>query len=504
MIANDPLLQAFLDQTATTTTSHQPPPQSQPLPHDLLLDQFDLLPLLPTPIATAATSAVAVASGVPVSVGLGTPPMSPPARSFSHSYKQLDQWMDNNNTHPANISYSEPMALFHPPQQQQSLPHPSQQQSSFTSHINTSSSASSKLLTHLYQQQPQRQHQNYSHQQQQQQQQMADSVFGTSPTSNYSSSPVSTTVDADFELYPMSNAGASSALLIPSYASDSPSTTTAVTTTAPTTGYGGQMTPPTPVMNDMVGLAAAAAAVSASNVAPVSTADMSMLCHCPGVYPCIPKSTKPLSPFVSAFEPEEDLLYEEQQQQPQQQQQQPPSVDHQQHGQEDGTSDHYGAYDNGYHHHHNHHHHHDHSASPYASPYTKDHSTSPTSSTTSSSSGKPLRADRRRSSTYSSTSSSTSTGGKAERTPHPLLDPSQVPEITDIHVCPVCQRRFTRPFNLRSHLMTHTTARPYPCDQCHWKFTRQHDLQRHKRAKHPNSVTSPAAPAQENKSLKAV
>ncbi|KAF9433957.1 hypothetical protein BGZ76_008758 [Entomortierella beljakovae] len=69
-----------------------------------------------------------------------------------------------------------------------------------------------------------------------------------------------------------------------------------------------------------------------------------------------------------------------------------------------------------------------------------------------------------------------------------LLDPSMVPEITDIHVCPVCQRRFTRPFNLRSHIMTHTTARPYPCDECHWKFTRQHDLLRHKRAKHPGSV----------------
>ncbi|KAF9132433.1 hypothetical protein BGW39_000146 [Mortierella sp. 14UC] len=69
-----------------------------------------------------------------------------------------------------------------------------------------------------------------------------------------------------------------------------------------------------------------------------------------------------------------------------------------------------------------------------------------------------------------------------------LLDPEMVPKITDIHVCPVCQRRFSRPFNLRSHIMTHTTSRPFPCDECHWRFSRQHDLLRHKRAKHPGSV----------------
>jgi len=115
------------------------------------------------------------------------------------------------------------------------------------------------------------------------------------------------------------------------------------------------------------------------------------------------------------------------------------------------------------------------STGPYDSAYSRSRESSVSSSVS------PIRQDRRR-------SSSGSYGGDHDH--QILLEPEMVPQIKDIHVCPVCQRRFTRPFNLRSHLMTHTTARPFPCEECNWKFTRQHDLQRHRRAKHPQSFNA--------------
>ncbi|KAF9922132.1 hypothetical protein FBU30_007782 [Linnemannia zychae] len=48
-------------------------------------------------------------------------------------------------------------------------------------------------------------------------------------------------------------------------------------------------------------------------------------------------------------------------------------------------------------------------------------------------------------------------------------------------VCPLpgCGRTFSRPFNLKSHGMTHETRRPYGCDQCDKSFARIHDRDRH-------------------------
>ncbi|KAF9966521.1 hypothetical protein BGZ70_002069 [Mortierella alpina] len=59
------------------------------------------------------------------------------------------------------------------------------------------------------------------------------------------------------------------------------------------------------------------------------------------------------------------------------------------------------------------------------------------------------------------------------------------------HSCYLCAKLFTRPFNLRSHMLTHTNTRPFVCGMmaswgaCVASFMRRHDMIRHQRAKHP-------------------
>ncbi|EFX00366.1 c2h2 type zinc finger domain containing protein [Grosmannia clavigera kw1407] len=45
--------------------------------------------------------------------------------------------------------------------------------------------------------------------------------------------------------------------------------------------------------------------------------------------------------------------------------------------------------------------------------------------------------------------------------------------------CSLCPKRFTRAYNLRSHLRTHTDERPFVCSFCSKAFARQHDRKRH-------------------------
>ncbi|KAF9192937.1 hypothetical protein BGZ50_008074 [Haplosporangium sp. Z 11] len=56
------------------------------------------------------------------------------------------------------------------------------------------------------------------------------------------------------------------------------------------------------------------------------------------------------------------------------------------------------------------------------------------------------------------------------------------------NLCPVCDKTFTRPFNLKSHLLAHENKKPFVCDaveNCGSRFTRRTDWMRHIRAKHP-------------------
>jgi hypothetical protein len=72
-----------------------------------------------------------------------------------------------------------------------------------------------------------------------------------------------------------------------------------------------------------------------------------------------------------------------------------------------------------------------------------------------------------------------------------LADPSRPAQIGDgsnpkrtqkhpaTFQCNLCPKRFTRAYNLRSHLRTHTDERPFVCSVCGKAFARQHDRKRH-------------------------
>jgi hypothetical protein len=71
----------------------------------------------------------------------------------------------------------------------------------------------------------------------------------------------------------------------------------------------------------------------------------------------------------------------------------------------------------------------------------------------------------------------------------PLLLPSQTEADADgenaskstekQHNCPHCSKTFTRPHNLKSHLLTHSQEKPFACATCDMRFWRLHDLERH-------------------------
>lgn len=58
-------------------------------------------------------------------------------------------------------------------------------------------------------------------------------------------------------------------------------------------------------------------------------------------------------------------------------------------------------------------------------------------------------------------------------------EPKRVQKHPATFQCNLCPKRFTRAYNLRSHLRTHTDERPFVCTVCGKAFARQHDRKRH-------------------------
>jgi transcription factor CRZ1 len=64
-------------------------------------------------------------------------------------------------------------------------------------------------------------------------------------------------------------------------------------------------------------------------------------------------------------------------------------------------------------------------------------------------------------------------------TPSSSADSKRIQKHPANYQCNLCTKRFTRAYNLRSHLRTHTDERPFVCTVCGKAFARQHDRKRH-------------------------
>ncbi|KUI53790.1 Transcriptional regulator CRZ1 [Cytospora mali] len=68
---------------------------------------------------------------------------------------------------------------------------------------------------------------------------------------------------------------------------------------------------------------------------------------------------------------------------------------------------------------------------------------------------------------------------EGENSPDASGGPKRAQKHPATFQCTLCPKRFTRAYNLRSHLRTHTDERPFVCTVCGKAFARQHDRKRH-------------------------
>jgi len=56
---------------------------------------------------------------------------------------------------------------------------------------------------------------------------------------------------------------------------------------------------------------------------------------------------------------------------------------------------------------------------------------------------------------------------------------SRITKNSSHNKCDICQKEFLKFYQLKSHLKTHTSEKPYKCEYCTRAFCRKHDLRRH-------------------------
>ncbi|KAI5962356.1 CRZ2 [Candida pseudojiufengensis] len=56
---------------------------------------------------------------------------------------------------------------------------------------------------------------------------------------------------------------------------------------------------------------------------------------------------------------------------------------------------------------------------------------------------------------------------------------SNLNDISESFPCTLCDKVFQKPYNLKSHMKTHSSDKPFPCSYCSKTFARSHDKKRH-------------------------